>query len=80
MERDVEIQANYELATGCFSKKFLELGEGVVHKLTDVPKTNVNINPLKQIMEFQIQRDTDELLRDGWTMQEINKLRSKIRS
>ena len=68
MERDVEIQANYELATGCFSKKFLELGEGVVHKLTDVPKINVNNNPLKQIMEFQIQRDTDELLRDGFNI------------
>ena len=68
MERDVEIQANYELATGCFSKKFLELGEGVVHKLTDVPKIDVNNNPLKQIMEFQIQRDTDELLRDGFNI------------
>jgi hypothetical protein len=61
-------------------KQFLELVEGVVHEITDVPMTNVNNNPLKQIMEFQIQRDTDELLRDGWTMQEINKLRSKIRS
>ena len=61
-------------------KQFPELVEGVVHKITDVPMTNVNNNPLKQIMEFQIQRDTDELLRDGWTMQEINKLRSKIRS
>ena len=61
-------------------KQFPELVEGVVHKLTDVPKTNVNNTPLKQIMEFQIQRDTDELLRDGWTMQEINRLRSKIRS
>ena len=80
MERNVEIQGKYELASGCFSKKFPEFVEGVVHKLTDVPMTNVNNNPLKQIMEFQIQRDTDELLRDGWTMQEINKLRSKIRS
>lgn len=61
-------------------KQFPVLVEGVVHKLTDVPMTNVNNNPLKQIIEFQIQRDTDELLRDGWTMQEINKLRSKIRS
>ena len=61
-------------------KQFPEFVEGVVHKLTGVQKTNVNNNPLKQIMEFQIQRDTDELLRDGWTMQEINKLRSKIRS
>lgn len=33
-----------------------------------------------EILEFQIQRDTDELLRDGWTMQEIDKLRSKIKS
>lgn len=41
--------------------------------------TNVN-NPLKQIIEFQIQRDIDELLHDGWTMQEIEKLRSKIRN
>jgi hypothetical protein len=80
MERDVEIQGNYKLASGCFSKQFPKLVEGVVHKLTDVPKTNVNNNPLKQIIEFQIQRDTDELLRDGWTMQEINRLRSKIRS
>ena len=61
-------------------KKFPELVEGVVHKITDVPMTNVNNNPLKQIIEFQIQRDTDELLHDGWTMQEINRLRSKIRS
>jgi hypothetical protein len=80
MKRDVEIQGNYELVSMCFSKKVPKLVEGVVHKLTDLPKTNVNNNPLKQIMEFQIQRDTDELLRDGWTMQEINKLRSKIRS
>ena len=42
---------------------------------------NVEIkNVENQIMEFQVQRDTDELLRDGWTMQEINRLRSKIRS
>ena len=42
---------------------------------------NVEIkNVANQIMEFQIQRDTDELLRDGWTMQEIDRLRSKIRS
>lgn len=42
---------------------------------------NVEIkNVANQIMEFQVQRDTDELLRDGWTMQEINRLRSKIRS
>ena len=61
-------------------KQFPGLVEGVVHKLTDVPMINVNNNPLKQIIEFQIQRDTDELLRDGWTMQEINRLRSKIRS
>ena len=61
-------------------KQFPELVEGVVHKITGVPMTNVNNNPLKQIIEFQIQRDTDELLSDGWTMQEINKLRSKIRS
>ena len=61
-------------------KHFPELVEGVVHKITGVPMTNVNNNPLKQIIEFQIQRDTDELLRDGWTMQEINRLRSKIRS
>ena len=61
-------------------KQVSELVEGVVHKITDVPMTNVNNNPLKQIIEFQIQRDTDELLRDGWTMQEINRLRSKIRS
>lgn len=61
-------------------KQFPELVEGVVHKITGVPMTNVNNNPLKQIMEFQIQRDTDELLCDGWTMQEINRLRSKIRS
>ena len=61
-------------------KQVPELVEGVVHKIIGVPKTNVNNNPLKQIIEFQIQRDTDELLRDGWTMQEINRLRSKIRS
>ena len=61
-------------------RQFPELVEGVVHKITGVPMTNVNNNPLKQIMEFQIQRDTDELLCDGWTMQEINRLRSKIRS
>ena len=61
-------------------KQFPELVEGVVHKLTYVPMTNVNNNPLKQIIEFQIQRNTDELLHDGWTMQEINRLRSKIRS
>mgnify|MGYP006344335313 FL=1 len=61
-------------------KQVPELLEGVVHKLTDLSMTNVNNNPLKQIIEFQIQRDTDELLRDGWTMQEINRLRSKIRS
>ena len=61
-------------------KQVPELVEGVVHKITDVPMTNVNNNPLKQIIEFQIQRDTDELLCDGWTMQEINRLRSKIRS
>jgi hypothetical protein len=61
-------------------KQVPEFVEGVVHKLTDVPMTNVNNNPLRQIIEFQIQRDTDELLRDGWTMQEINRLRSKIRS
>lgn len=61
-------------------KQVPELVEGVVHKLTNVQMTNVNNNPLKQIIEFQIQRDTDELLRDGWTMQEINRLRSKIRS
>ena len=61
-------------------KQFPELVEGVVHKITGVPMTNVNNNPLKQIIVFQIQRDTDELLRDGWTMQEINRLRSKIRS
>ena len=61
-------------------KQVPEFVEGVVHKITGVPMTNVNNNPLKQIIEFQIQRDTDELLRDGWTMQEINKLRSKIRS
>lgn len=61
-------------------KQFPELVEGVVHKITDVPMTNVNNNHLKQIMEFQMQRDTDELLHDGWTMQEINRLRSKIRS
>ena len=61
-------------------KQVSELVEGVVHKLTDVPMANVNNNPLKQIIEFQIQRDTDELMRDGWTMQEINRLRSKIRS
>ena len=66
MERDVEIQGNYELASGCFSKKFPELVEGVVHKITGVPMTNVNNNPLKQIMEFQIQRDTDEFLCDGF--------------
>ena len=47
-------------------KQFPELVEGVVHKITDVPMTNVNNNPLKQIIEFQIQRDTDELLRDGF--------------
>ena len=42
---------------------------------------NVEIkNVANQIMEFQVQRDTDELLRDGCTMQEINRLRSKIRS
>ena len=42
---------------------------------------NVEIkNVANQIMEFQVQRDTDELLHDGWTMQEINRLRSKIRS
>ena len=40
-------------------KQFPEFVEGVVHKLTDVPMTNVNNNSLKQIMEFQIQRDTD---------------------
>lgn len=61
-------------------KQAPEFVEGVVHKLTNVQMTNVNNNPLKQIIEFQIQRDTDELLRDGWTMQEINRLRSKIRS
>ena len=61
-------------------KQVPELVKGVVHKITDVPMINVNNNPLKQIIEFQIQRDTDELLRDGWTMQEINRLRSKIRS
>ena len=61
-------------------KQVPELVKGVVHKITDVPMINVNNNPLKQIIEFQIQRDTDELLRDGWTMQEINKLRSKIKS
>ena len=61
-------------------KQVPEFVEGVVHKLTNVQMTNVNNNPLKQIMEFQVQRDTDELLRDGWTMQEINRLRSKIRS
>ena len=61
-------------------KQVPELVEGVVHKINGVPMTNVNNNPLKQIIEFQIQRDTDELLHDGWTMQEINRLRSKIRS
>lgn len=61
-------------------KQVPEFVEEVVHKLTNVQMTNVNNNPLKQIIEFQIQRDTDELLRDGWTMQEINRLRSKIRS
>lgn len=61
-------------------KQVHEFVEGVVHKLTNVQMTNVNNNPLKQIIEFQIQRDTDDLLRDGWTMQEINRLRSKIRS
>ena len=61
-------------------KQFPDVVEGVVHKITDVPIANVNTNPLKQIIEFQIQRDTDELLRDGWTMQEIYRLRSKIRS
>ena len=61
-------------------KQVPEFVEGVVHKLTNVQMINVNNNSLKQIIEFQIQRDTDELLRDGWTMQEINRLRSKIRS
>lgn len=61
-------------------KQIPELVEGVVHKITDVPMTNVNNNPLKQITESQIQHDTDELLHDGWTMQEINRLRSKIRN
>ena len=61
-------------------KQFPELVEGVIHKIIGVPMTNVKNNPLKQIIEFQIQRDTNELLRDGWTMQEINRQRSKIKS
>ena len=39
-----------------------------------------NVNHSHNMHSLQMQKNTNELLDDGWTLQEINKLRAKIRT